>query len=580
MNKSAVIHIPMSQYAFPLSEDKFTIRIRTASGDLDECTLFYGDRAYPHTPMAFSKAHMNMIFFTKEYDMYEYTIEECPSRLCYFFELKSDGKKVYYYADRFHDSLADVQLDNGAVLEGRSEYYQYPIILKSEIIQIPRWFINSRVYNIFPDSFANGKRLINDNKLMITDEDGNYHNSCHGGTIRGITENLDYIKQMGFNCVYLNPIFSAGEYHKYDILDYYNIDPMLGTNDDFRILVEEAHSLGMHVIIDGVFNHCSWYFFAFDDVVKNGKLSRYSDWFYDIDYPVSRPQNASEKPQYACFAYERKMPKLNTSNEEVQEYFSDVGVYWINKYHIDGWRLDVANEVDKNFWRKFRNKVKKANSEAILIGEVWENARSWLEGDMFDSVMNYDFRNICRNYFAFSQINESEFAGEIMDMLLRYPKQTMLSQLNLLDSHDVARFLSLCKGDADLYRCAMCFMFMMPGVPDVFYGDEKEICGTDEQGYRAAMNWNDFNDDEEYISKLSTIREKYIDLDSSFKIGVCDDVRHILSITWSGKRSIEIIFCKSELKKDELVNAEDKILLAYNFNGEIMQKNSCVILEK
>lgn len=154
------------------------------------------------------------------------------------------------------------------------------------------------------------------------------------------------------------------------------MDPCFGTNEDFKELVDTFHENGIRVIIDGVFNHCGWKFFAFEDVVRKGEKSQYKNWFYGLTFPVIRPDDPEEYPGYECFGYERMMPKLNTANPEVEEYFCRVGRYWVEKFHIDGWRLDVASEVNDGFWRRFRREVKKINPEAILIGEVWESANS------------------------------------------------------------------------------------------------------------------------------------------------------------------------------------------------------------
>lgn len=594
MNKSAVLHIPKSQYAFPLSEHRFVVRIRAAKGDLDKCTLLYGDRAYPRTPVEFTRVQMKIGYSTGLFDIFEYVIDDCPSRLCYLFELESGTDKVLYYADRFHRLGGDRELSGGILLEGRSEYYQYPVILRDEIPGEPRWFKDSVVYNIFPDSFADGRRHISENenkRKTYTDERGLCHKSVHGGTIKGITENLDYIKGMGFNCVYLNPIFSAGEYHRYDTLDYYHIDPILGTDNDLAELVDTAHSLDMHVIIDGVFNHCSWYHPFFDDVVKNGSSSKYADWFYEVSYPVERPDTDEQKPTYACFAYERKMPKLNTSNKAVQDYFAGVGSYWVRKYHIDGWRLDVANEIDRNFWRVFRRAVKDADPEAVLIGEIWENAQDWLLGDMVDSTMNYDFRNICRDFFALDLTDEESFSDSVTEMVLRYPSQIVRGQLNLLDSHDVARFLSLCNGDVHKWKCAAAFLYMMPGVPDIFYGDEKNIAGTDENGYRNAMDWDETDDDSEenFIKNLADIRKRYIDPDDRMNIKG-DDKNHLVCLKRSGRHTFYGIFCKGTITIGDAVNfavgtrdtESDRgysILASDNIFGGMMRENSFVVIE-
>ena len=310
-----------------------------------------------------------------------------------------------------------------------------------------------------------------------------------GGTLDGVAANAKYIRSMGFNCVYLNPIFAAGEYHKYDTIDYMHVDPCFGGDEVMRRMVKALHAEGIRVIIDGVFNHCGWRFWAFEDVVKNQERSRYRDWFYGLSFPVERPADPEAYPGYVTYAYERMMPKLNTANAEVREYFCGVGQYWIEEFGVDGWRLDVASEVDDGFWRAFRSAVKAVKPDALLVGEVWETARHWLDGDMFDSTMNYDFRKHCRRFFAEGVLDAYGFAARCSDMLMRYKLQMTGVQMNLLDSHDVSRFLSVCGGDKRRYRLAVLFLMTFVGMPMLFYGDELGIEGVAELDYRSPMPW-------------------------------------------------------------------------------------------
>ncbi len=542
MNKSAVLHIPMSQYAFAWSEKNFIIRLRAGKGDLDCCTLFYGDRACVSSPVRFTAISMKKRYEDELYDFYEVMLTDCPRRLCYYFLLEKGNEKIFYYADSFHQRMPDIITEDGFVIEGRSEYYQYPYILRSEVVKLPEWYTDAVVYNIFPDSFADEKENLAERGQTLTSADGMVSRSRLGGTIRGITDNLDYICGLGFNCLYLNPVFCAGEYHKYDIVDYYHIDPCMGTDEDFLELTEAVHERGMHIIIDGVFNHCSWYFPQFEDVVRNGCDSEYKDWFYELSFPVVRPNTEQEEPEYACFAYERKMPKLNTANPQVQEYFANVGRYWIEKFHVDGWRLDVANEVDKNFWRKFRSAVHAANPEAVLIGEVWENAEVWLKGDMFDSVMNYDFRKHCRDFFALQQTTAEGFGWNMTDMFLRYPMQVSSGQLNLLDSHDVARFYSLCGEDYDRWQAAFLYLCMAPGVPSVFYGDEKRIAGVREEEYRRGMPWGEHCTAEaEFVKKVIGIRRKWIGAYDDYRILRADKETNLLVFERAGANRVRVL---------------------------------------
>ena len=498
ITRQAVTHIPLSQYAFANSERSLTIRLRCAAGELERCVLWYGDRVQPDDPIRFTPLEMERTAHELDFDYYEITFDSPYTRVCYYFELTSADEALYLYADIFSARLPSE----------RSEFYQYPFLRREEISTVSQWLKRAVVYNIFPDSFASGRRSLRGTPSETAWENGLTLKSRLGGAIRGITENLDYIAGLGFNCVYLNPIFTAGEYHKYDLLDYFHISPDLGTDEDFRELVKQAHSLGLRVVIDGVFNHCSWYFFAFDDVVRNGERSQYKDWFYDLAFPVVRPAKGTA-PSYASFAYEPKMPKLNTSNPEVRDDFMKVCAHWIREFHVDGWRLDVANEVDREFWRAFRRTAKAINPDSVMIGEIWENAESWLRGDMFDSAMNYDFRKHCRDFFAAGSIDAAQFSARIAQMLHRYPTGIVQGQLNLLDSHDVSRFLSLCGGDIRRLRLAEVFLFTAPGTPCVFYGDELGVSGASEVEYRGPMLWDSpLYDLREFLQRLIALRRQ------------------------------------------------------------------------
>ena len=479
MKKEAILHIPMSEYAHGLDERRIVLRLRAARGDLERVTLWYGDTACRKTPIDWFPEPMERVLSDEYHDWWELTLVSPYHRIFYHFELSDGAESCYYYGGVFTDRLVD----------DRSEYFKLPFNHRADIARAPDWVHEAVVYNIFPDSFATSRRGISLEPLQ-REFGGITTRSKLGGTIRGVTENLDYLAQLGVNCIYLNPIFAAGEYHKYDLIDYYHIDPCLGTNADFRELVDTAHKMDMRVIIDGVFNHCGWRFFAFEDVVQKGEGSAYRDWFYRLSFPVTRPEDPEAIPDYECFGYERLMPKLDTANPEVREYFCAVGEHWVREFDIDGWRLDVASEVDDSFWREFRRRVKAVKPEAILIGEVWESAGHWLAGDMFDSCMNYELRRHCRRFFAEQSEDAFTFAGRCTGMLMRYKKQLVAAQLGVLDTHDVSRFLSLCGGDRRRYKLAVLFQLCFPGVPSIFYGDELGAEGLAEEDYRRPMPWD------------------------------------------------------------------------------------------
>ena len=494
----AIEHIPCSQYAHALNETVLVIRLRAKRGDIKKCILFYGDRAYRKDPIKMSSLDMKRVATDKYYDYFEVEFESEYSRVCYYFYLNDGNTSTYYYSDEFFDKI-DVH---------RSEYFQFPYIRREDIADVPKWCEEAVMYQIFPDSFANGhKKMISKKKCI--EHNGNKYYANHGGTIEGITQNIDYIKDMGFNCIYLNPIFESEKYHKYDTTNYFEIDPCFGTKSDFKELVKTCHDNGIRVILDGVFNHCGANFFAFKDVLKNQEKSIYKDWFYELNFPVKY----EGMPNYACFAYVSNMPKLNTGNAEVIKYFCDVGAYWIKEADIDGWRLDVANEVNYSFWREFRKTVREVKSDAVLIGEIWEDAPHWLQGDQFDSSMNYRFANICKDFFAKRVIGPDAFDEKIAHMLMRYKKNVSKVQMNLVDSHDVPRFLSLCNEDKERLKLATLFMLTFEGMPSIYYGNEVGISGLCEDDYRKPMEWKENQDIElkSYFKKLIHIRHRFID---------------------------------------------------------------------
>ena len=497
MNKQAILHIPMSQYAHGLDDDTIVFRLRGARGDLKQVQLIYGDRSCRNTPVDYFYAEMSLVAYDLLHDWFEVTLKSPFKRVCYGFRLTDQaGETTLYYGDQFNESLT---ID-------RSEYFQLPYNHRSDRADVPEWMKDAIVYNIFPDSFATGKRCITDLPTTAR-HDGLTVHGKRGGTIRGIMENLDYLQDLGVNCIYMNPIFAAGEYHKYDLIDYYHIDPAFGTDEEFRLLVKTAHDMGIRVMIDGVFNHCGWKFFAFRDVIEHGKASRYWDWFFRLQEPVIVPDNMEDYPTYECFGYERMMPKMATDNPEVQKYFCDVGVHWVKEYDIDGWRLDVASEVNDGFWRAFRNAVKAVKPDCALIGEVWETACHWLDGSMFDSTMNYDFRRHCKRFFANEDIDAQGFNARVTDMLMRYRRPVLYGQLNLLDSHDVSRFLSLCGSDKRKMRLAILFQMTFAGMPCVFYGDEQGITGILEDEYRHPMVWNQMDELHDFYRQAMHLRK-------------------------------------------------------------------------
>lgn len=515
MNPATIFHRPMSEYAFALDDTHYIFRLRTGKGEAESVRFYYADRAVMTPKLQFAPLPMEKFRTDRYFDWYEIRLETRFERIAYYFELQNGVETLFYYGDCYEMAGTPT----------RADYFQLPFNHRADRFAAPAWTRDAVVYNIFPDSFAAGKRLA-----------PNGAPPCRGGTVRGVTENLDYIASLGFNCIYLNPIFAARSYHRYDTLDYYRIDPHMGAEDDLRDLVRRAHALGIRVILDGVFNHVSSDHPFFRDVLENGRASRYYSCFYALPETPRLPA-AGELPGYTCFSYVADMPKTNTADPFLRQYFCDVGAYWVRKFDVDGWRLDVANELDDGFLRAFRASVKAAKSDALIVGEVWENAAHYLGGDMLDSAMNYDFRRYCRRFFAEQTVDAETFDTNVSTLLLRYNENALFAQLNLLDSHDVSRFLSLCGGKTERMELAVLLQMTFPGMPCVFYGDEKGLCGESEPEYRRPMAWDASSPLEEVYRRMIALRKTHPALRyGSFHTELACGGVYRYSRVWSGTK--------------------------------------------
>lgn len=521
MQLQAVLHIPLSNDAYTVDGDTLVIRLRAAKGDLSDCQLFYGDRVCMTEPIEVEQVRMEKIAADNLFDYYEGRIQSSFTRICYYFKLTDTDGTFVYYSEYGFRALMDCH---------RTQYFQFPYLRREDEIRVPEWTKSMVMYHIFPDSFADGRRQIACKEKERILGNGQVSIARNGGTLRGILENLDYLASLQVNCLYLNPIFQAASYHKYDTIDYFEIDPCFGDKKDLTALVAACHEKGIRVILDGVFNHCGSGFFAFQDVLQAGEQSSYKDWFYRLRFPI----RYETPPNYEAFAYVKEMPKLNTANPEVVRYFCEVGRYWIREADIDGWRLDVANEVNHDFWREFRKAVRAEKEDVFLIGEIWEDSTAWLMGDQFDSTMNYSFSYICREFFAERSIGIREFDEKINRMNLRYQENVARMQMNFLDTHDIPRFLSYCKGDVQKLKLAVFFMMTAMGIPSVFYGDEREVMGTEESEYRSPMPWKDeaSKELEQYFRRWIAIRRDSQALcEGNYRTLLVDEVHGIYAFT-------------------------------------------------
>ena len=352
----------------------------------------------------------------------------------------------------------------------------------------PEWVRQAIFYQIFPERFANGDSANDPENVQPWGTVPTFYNFM-GGDLRGIIDHLDYLAELGITALYLNPIFQATSNHKYNTFDYFRIDPHFGDLATFHQLIAAAHDHGIHVILDGVFNHCGRGFYAFNDVLENGAHSPYLHWFHIERFPLYA-YDGDHPHGYKTWWEFRSLPKFNTDHLPVRRYLLEVARYWIEQ-GADGWRLDVPNEIaDFGFWREFRAVVKGANPNAYIVGEIWNDATPWLDGTQFDAVMNYLFRDLCRDFFARDSIRADTFGAGIDHLLALYARAATEVQLNLLGSHDTARFRTEAGGDTARLRLATLFQMTFPGAPCVYYGDEIGMEGGGDPHCRGCFPWD------------------------------------------------------------------------------------------
>ncbi|MFH1329712.1 MAG: glycoside hydrolase family 13 protein [Actinomycetota bacterium] len=368
----------------------------------------------------------------------------------------------------------------------------------------PDWVADAVFYQILPDRFARSPRVPKPPRLEAWEAPPTHH-GYKGGDLLGVVEHLDWLVDLGVNALYLNPIFQSASNHRYHAYDYLQVDPMLGGNEAFDVLVAAAHERGVRVVLDGVFNHTGRGFFPFHDVLENGADSPYLDWFTVYGTPINA-YDLSRPPNYEAWWQLHALPKLNTANPQVREYLMGVAEHWIRR-GADGWRLDVPEEIaTPGFWEEFRARVRAVNPEAYLVGEIWRAAPEWTAaGDRFDGVVNYSLTESVLRFAAGGRIDPEvvapvnltlqpplDAAGycRALDRLLGiYPDAAQRGNLNLLGSHDTPRVLSMVGRDRDAVILAALLLFTFPGAPCIYYGDEIGMTGNHDPGARGAFPW-------------------------------------------------------------------------------------------
>lgn len=470
-----------------------------------------------------------------------------PGLMFYYFDIGTHGGRFFYG-------------NNAQMLGGTGEIYEeepqskFQITVYDKSFETPEWWRTGVCYQIFPDRFARGENggFLSDRADIIKREwggepfykaeqfGGKYlANDFFGGTLAGIEEKLPYLKELGISCIYLNPIFKAYSNHRYDTGDYKEIDPALGTCADFESLAKAAEKLGIRIILDGVFNH-------------TGSDSRYFNKYGNYDSLGA--YQSQESPYYGWYRFSKfpdeyeswwgidTLPQVEEHSEDFQNYIlkdEDAVVKKWLKSGASGWRLDVVDELPDFFVKTLRREVKAQNPDAVIIGEVWEDAsnkiayderRQYFMGAELDSVMNYPLRSALID-FVCGNIDAPELDSRIMSLKENYPRPAFYAAMNFLSSHDVERILTVMGGEKkankdeqsgaricwdnkqtaiDRLKCIITMQLLLPGVPTIFYGDEAGVEGYADPFCRACFPWGHENTEIlEYYRKNIALRNEH-----------------------------------------------------------------------
>jgi len=459
----------------------------------------------------YSQKEMQLCYAVEEMQTWAVEID-IPKwrRIKYSFLLTDSIGEKYLYNE--YGCQRKIMAEISQLVDSYHSHFFYPYIWEKDLISYPDWVSKTIWYQIFPERFCHADASTYSNKAW--EDTKPKPDSFYGGDLHGIIKQLDYLKELGINGIYLTPVFIAESNHKYDTINYYEIDSHFGSKETLKTLVEKAHKKGMRVILDGVFNHVSSKHPFWQDVLKNQAESKYKDFFCIREFPVDSSKEYCKSLNYDTFSFVANMPKLNYENPKVKEYVLSVIGFWIKECDIDGWRFDVGNELSFSFYSALKRQLRPIKDDFYIVAEIWHDCGKWLRNGYIDASMNYLMGSSIKKYAIQGTLNAHAFNQRYFHLMNKLSLIHRTLCFNLLDSHDTPRIMTESDNDKIKVKNAFLMLFLLPGSPCIYYGSEIGLCGGPDPDNRRPMLWKEGEADMElfnFFQRLIAFRKKNSD---------------------------------------------------------------------
>ena len=573
MNISAIRHRSTGSFCYALDENTVILNLWTGH-DVDKAFVISEDpfihELRRQRDWEGVTSQMEPLYELEHHMVWTIALKPEFKRLQYYFAVESNGERYFVFENKICKESERNRIS--------TEFFKFPWLNPSDVIKPPSWVRDTVWYQIMPDRFCRAEGSPESEKFRKWgDFSKPGFNDFYGGNLRGITERLPYLKELGISGIYLTPIFLSNSNHKYNTFDYYTIDPDFGTEQDFVTLVETAHKNGIRIMLDAVFNHCGSKFFAWKDVCEKGRESKYFDWFFINRDDFVKDDFTVADGRFYTFSFWSPMPKLNTNCPAVQNYFTELCLHWVGDFGIDGIRFDVGDEISHTFLRRLNAALKEKNPDVYLLGEIWFDSVTWLNGFEYDAVMNYPFPGAVGDFWRDETMTSRDFMRRLNYCRALYPRQINEVMFNFLDTHDTARVRESCKSSDELLQ-KLTVLLTMAGTPSLYYGTEIAMPGKHTPYNRSTMPWDEIDAGryDEFKSKVAAL----VKLRNDQPCVKRDELKFIFdeeNPRLVRYRKDGLTVCLNAETRDVKVKPDGKILFSNGFDGETLYKNGVLI---